>query len=497
MSLDSIPMLRGAVPIVGHGPALSRDRFAILDQAAREQVDVVRMRFLTRDVVLVNSPASVHEVLVSKARAFEKSPVLRAALYPLAGEGLFTSGGALWRRQRRLMAPVFQHAKIDAFANVMVECAEHSSRQWRDGAVIDVAAETTRIAMAVAGRTLFGMDTSGEADTLAQAMTVALHWTDTAARSLPLILQVEARLTMLRIAGQSERLRNALEPLAQRLEAPLLWPSANNRALRSAIALLDERVQRMIDERRRAGAATQDLLSHLLRARDESDGSGMSDKQMRDEILTLFIAGHETTANGLAWSLYSLAREPRLYARARACVDALGGRTPTLADVGRLDFLSCVFKESLRLYPPVYLFGRIAVEDVSVGGHMLPNQTVILISPWTLQRRPDLWPDPLRFDPDRFAAANQARQARDAWIPFSDGPRVCIGQHFAQLEAPLVLASLLQRADFSLLDERPIKPDAAATLRPQGGVKARIRLRSAPGAFAEHEGPVGASGLCH
>jgi cytochrome P450 len=484
MSLDSIPLLSGALPVVGHGPAFARDRFAVLDQIAREQHDVLRLRFLTRDLVLVSSPASVHDVLVTKARAFEKSPMLRGALYPLAGEGLFTSDGALWRRQRRLMAPVFQHAKIDAFADVMVQCAEHNSQRWRDGAVIEVAAETTRIAMAVAGRTLFGIDTSGEADTLAQAMTVALHWIDTAARSLPLLLQIEARLAMLRVAGESEGRRRWLEPLAKQLEAPILWPTANNRTLRSAIALLDERVQRMIDERRLAGATTPDLLSHLLRARDESDGSGMSDKQMRDEILTLFIAGHETTANGLAWSIYSLARDPQLYARARACVDALGGRTPMLADLERLDFLSCVFKEALRLFPPVFIYGRIAIEDVSVGGHLLPKQTIVLVSPWTLQRRPDLWPDPLRFDPDRFSAANQARQARDAWIPFSDGPRICIGQHFAQLEAPLVLASLLQRADFSLLDDNPIPPDSGATLRPQGGVKARIRLRAAPSTFA-------------
>jgi cytochrome P450 len=299
-----------------------------------------------------------------------------------------------------------------------------------------------------------------------------------------LILQVEARLAMLRIAGRSARLRDALEPLAKQLVAPVLLPTANNRALRSAIALLDERVQRMIDERRRAGAGAQDLLSHLIHARDESDGSGMSDKQMRDEILTLFIAGHETTANGLAWALYSLARDPQLYARARASVDALGGRTPRLADLERLDYLSCVFKESLRLFPPVYIYGRIAIEDVCIAGHVLPNQTVILISPWALQRRADLWPDPLRFDPDRFNAANRASRARDAWIPFSDGPRVCIGQHFAQLEAPLVLASLLQRADFSLLDARPIRPDSGATLRPEGGVRARVRLRAAPGASA-------------
>jgi cytochrome P450 len=487
MALDTIPLLSGAVPVVGHGPAFSRDRFALLDRIAREGGDLVRMRFLTRDLVLASSPSAVHDVLVSKARSFEKSPMVRGALYPLAGEGLFTSGGALWRRQRRLMAPVFHHAKIDAFATAMVECAEHSSQGWQDDTVIDVAAETTRIAMAVAGRTLFGIDTSREADTLAQAMTVALHWTDWAARSLPMMLQIELRLGLLGIAGGAGRVRRTLEDVAARLEAPILWPTARNHALRGAIALLDERVQRMIDERRSSrGPAKDDLLSHLLQARDESDGSGMSDKQMRDEILTLFVAGHETTANGLAWALYSLARDPELYARARQVVDALGGRTPTLADLERLEFLSCVFKEALRLYPPVYLFSRIAIEDVSIAGHAIPKYTVILISPWTLQRRPDLWPAPTRFDPDRFAAANEAKLPRDAWIPFSDGPRVCIGQHFAQLEAPLVLASLLQRADFALLDDRVIVPDPAATLRPSGGVQARIRLRQpTPRAFSQ------------
>jgi cytochrome P450 len=478
MSLEAIPLLSGAVPVLGHGPEFSRDRFAVLDKVALERGDMVRMRFLTRDVVLANSAASVHEILVTKARSFEKSPLVRGALYPLAGEGLFTSGGALWRRQRRLMAPVFQHAKIDAFASTMVECAEHNCERWRDDMVIDVAAETTRIAMAVAGRTLFGIDTSDEADTLAQAMTVGLRWTDWAARSLPLVLQIEARLSLLGIAAGTGRARHLLDEIAARLDAPILWPTARNRELRGAIALLDQRVQRMIDERRSSrGPVKDDLLSHLITARDDSDGTGMSDKQMRDEILTLFIAGHETTANGLAWALYSLARDPKLYARARQAVDALGGRAPTLADLERLEFLSCVFKEALRLYPPVYLFSRIAIEDVSVAGYALPKYTILLISPWALQRRSDLWPEATRFDPDRFAAANAAKLPRDAWIPFSDGPRVCIGQHFAQLEAPLVLASLLQRADFALLDDRALVPDMAATLRPSGGVKARIRLR--------------------
>jgi cytochrome P450 len=480
MSLDTIPLLPGAVPIVGHGPEFDRGRFAMLDRVSREVEDLGRVRFMTRDVVIANSPAAIHEVLVSKARSFEKSPVMTAALYPLAGEGLFTSSGALWRRQRRLMAPMFHHTKIDAFASAMVECAEHSTQRWQNDSEIDVAAETTRIAMAVAGRTLFGIDTTGEAESLGDALTTALHWTDLAARSMPMLLQVELRLALLGKASAFAPLRNVIERIAARLQAPILWPSRRNAELRSAIALLDDRVQRMIDERRNSRVSKDDLLSRLLESRDESDGTGMSDKQMRDEILTLFVAGHETTANGLAWSIYLLARDPQLYARARSVVDALDGRTPTLADVEQLDFLSCVFKEALRLYPPVYLFGRISVEDVSIAGHALPKYTVVLISPWALQRRPDVWTDATRFDPDRFAAANQASLPRDAWIPFSDGPRVCIGAHFAKLEAPLVLASLLQRADF-VLDEREVEPDESATLRPRGGVRARIRLRAVRG----------------
>ncbi|HEY2735834.1 MAG TPA: cytochrome P450, partial [Polyangiales bacterium] len=281
MALDSIPKLAGAARIVGHGPAFERDRFGMLDRISREIGDLGRMSFLTRDILVANSPASIHEVLVEKARSFDKSPVVRAALYPLAGEGLFTSAGSLWRRQRRLMAPVFQHAKIDAFAQAMVECAEHSSARWRDDSVIDVAAETTRIAMAVAGRTLFGIDTTGDADALGHAMTVALQWTDVTSRSLAMLLQVELRLALLGGAVSSPRLRSLIDRIAARIEPPILWPSARNFELRRAIALLDDRVQQMIDRRRANPLQSDDLLSRLLQARDENDGSGMSDKQMR------------------------------------------------------------------------------------------------------------------------------------------------------------------------------------------------------------------------
>jgi cytochrome P450 len=481
MEFADIPMLSGGVGLRGHVDEFERDRFAFLDRMGRELPGVGRVRFISRDILVVNSPSAIHEVLVEKARSFEKSPMIRIALYPLVGEGLFTSGGELWRKQRRLMAPVFHHAKIDALAPVMVDCATRVCGGFRDGEQLDVARETTRIAMSVAGRTLFGIDTFEESSALASALTTALEWANGATTSFPLVLQVELRLALLAMGARPAALRRHLERVLTRLEAPILWPTRRNRELRRAIAELDSLVQRMIDDRRAAGSASasDDLLSRLLDAQDEDDGGHMTDKQVRDEILTLFVAGHETTANGLAWSLYLLARHPQVYARARAAVDSLGGRAATLADLDRLEFLGRVFKEALRLYPPVYLFARISCAEVTVGGYRIPERTAVTLSPWIVQRNPELWPDPTRFDPERFTPAAEAARPSDAWIPFSDGPRVCIGAHFAQLEAPLVLATLLQRADFALADDREILPDESSTLRPRGGVPMRIALRSA------------------
>ena len=477
MSLDDIPLMAGARPVIGHGPDLGDDRLKFLARVAREVDGVARLKVITRDLLIVNSPDVLHQVLVSESKSFEKSRLIRLALDPLAGEGLFTAEGPLWRKQRRLMAPVFHPAKIDALAPAMVECAARVCDRWQDGQVLDAANETTHITMAVAGRTLFGMDTFDEADDLGQVLTVALSWANYASSRLAIALQMELQLAVEAAARVPPAWKPAVERLAERLKAPVMWPTSRNRELRKAIAVLDARVQRMIDERRAAANPNPDLLTHLLRARDE-DGSAMDDKQLRDEILTLFIAGHETTANGLAWAMYLLARHPDIYARVRAAVDTLDGRTPTLADLDRLELLTRVFKEALRLYPPVYLFARMSIADVTIGGYRIPKNTVVLISPWALHHRPDVWPDPMRFDPDRFTAQAEAARPRDAWIPFSDGPRVCIGMHFAMIEAPLVLATMLQRADFELAKSGEItETHDAATLRPQGGVPVRIRTR--------------------
>jgi cytochrome P450 len=270
----------------------------------------------------------------------------------------------------------------------------------------------------------------------------------------------------------------SLERVAERFERPVWVPGAEGRRLRAAIQLLDERVQRMIEARRAAPADSggpQDLMARLLSVRDEEQGGArMTDKQVRDEILTLFVAGHETTANGLAWTLYCLCRDPKWYAAVEHEVDALPG-DPTVVDLPRLELALRAFKEALRLYPPVYSDARQAMVATPFAGCDLPEGAIVFYAPYALHRRADLWPDPERFDPDRFLPAEESRRSRYAWIPFGVGPRVCIGMGFALMEAQLVLAKLMRHARFELVGDEV--PEATAALRPRGGMRMRVRLR--------------------
>lgn len=453
-------------------------RVDMLGHFAEERRDLVRMSFVFGSVLLVNHPELVHEVLVSSAKSFEKSPIMRSALHPLAGQGLFTSEGDLWRRQRKLMAPMFQHQALRPFAEPMVACAEQGVRELADGAVVDIARETTRITMAIAGRTLFSVDTFGEADELGAALTVALDWAGTQSASLPLILQARSGIALGKLADRLPAPLGApLEALAQRTIKPILWPTEVNRELKRALAVLERRVATMTAARgdASAGAGPRDLLGLLLAARDD-EGNPMPERQVRDEVLTLFVAGHETTATALAWALMLVAQHPEVYARLRDEVDALPGR-PAFEDLPRLAYATRVFKESMRILPPVYVFGRVSTAPVELGDYLVPKGTVTLISPYALHHRPDVWPTPRRFDPDRFLPEEEAKRHKTAYIPFSAGPRTCIGNYFALMEGPLVLATLLRHADFELLDPRGAQPDPQATLRPRGGIPMRVRLR--------------------
>lgn len=484
-TVDDLPLLTINDRSSDHRGEMDRDPLGFLGRIAREQGDVCAIKLLKR-IVFVNSPELLHELLVEKARSFEKSPVIRGLLRPLAGDGLFTAKNDHWRPHRKLMAPLFQPAALARYADDMTDCALRGTAGWRDGDEVPIARETTRITMAVAGRTLFHAETFDEADELGAALTTALAWVDRQSTSAAYLAQIVAGNYLKQWSPHLPTpVGNAFERAAAWLEVPFAYslplPGREARDLREAAHLLDARMQRLIDERRAAAAAgaprKPDLLTTLLEARYD-DGRPLPDKQLRDEVITLFVAGHETTAAALAWALSFLARDPALLARVHAEVDALSGRVPGMADLPSLPLTLRVFKEALRYYPPVFALARQAIEDTSIGDITIPRGAVALFSAYSLHHRESLWPDPGRFDPDRFLPEAEAARSRNAFIPFGLGPRSCIGNHFALIEGPLVLAVLLQRADFELLAD-PI-PAPQATLRPKGGLPMRVKLRKPP-----------------
>lgn len=477
-SLLDVPEVPGANRL-GHGHLFQKDRLPFLERIG-QTADIARIRFLHRSVIFANEPGSAHEVLVEKARSFEKSPGIRLLLHYVGGRGLFTSEGELWRRQRRLMAPLFQPIAIGKYARQMHEVATRVVSELHEGARIDLARETTRIAMGVVGKALFDSDTFSEADELGAALTTALGWVDSNAASGRLFLHITALDLLDRVGPHvPPSLRERHSQLRELFEEPFALPRARAASHQAAIARLDRKVQAMIDERRRAPGQRDDLLARLLTARDTEDASfvGMTDKQVRDEAVTLFIAGHETTATSLAWSFYLLARHPEWRARVQAEVDALPPGPIEFAQAAKLDVTLRVFKEAMRLYPPVEVLARRSLEPVRIGGVDLPERSIVFVSPWIVHRHAPTWPEPERFDPDRFLPENEAKRPRSAWLPFGAGPRVCIGNHFAMLEGPIVMATLMRAARFEIDENRVIQPETFATLRPKGGVPAVVRLR--------------------
>ena len=445
------PTMRELVRGFSNLLAYRNDRLAMLQRLGRECGDIGVYRFGPWAGVMVNAADYVRAVLVEHADAFQKLPSM-AFLRPLLGNGLLLSEGDFWRRQRKLIAPAFQHRRVATYADMIASYAEQAQQGWADGATIDMAHEMMRLTLRVVGKALFNAEVLSEADEVGAALTIALQYVDQQTSTL--------------------------------FPTPLHWPTPANRRNRAAIARLDATIHRIIRERRAAlrhpsaegqPERNSDLLAMLLLAQDE-DGSTMTDAQVRDEAMTLFLAGHETTANALAWAWYLLAQHPHLYARLRAELEqVLAGRTPTFADLPNLPYTLQVLKEAMRLYPPAYLFGRYAVRAVDLEGYRLPAGTWVIISPYALQRRSDYFPDPERFDPDRFAPEAEQRIPRYAYIPFGGGPRICIGNHFALMEGQLILATLGQRVTFELAERRRVEPEPLITLRPRGGIRMRAR----------------------
>jgi cytochrome P450 len=420
---------------------MQRDPIPFFTRLAREHGDAVQFRIGPQVLVLFNHPDLVREVLVTQHRAFHKSRVMQRAKVIL-GEGLLTSEEELHKRQRRLAQPAFHRDRIARYAAVMVERAAAMGDAWRDGETLDIHQEMMRLTLSVVAKTLFDAEVEGEADEIGGALTSLIDL-------FPLLM-------------------NPFATYLQKLPIP------STLRFRAAVRRLDRTIYGIIEERRRSSEDRGDLLSMLLLAQDlEGDGGGMSDLQVRDEAMTLFLAGHETTANALAWTWYLLAQHPDV---AREVRRVAGDRLPTAEDYPRLQYLEMVLAESMRLYPPAWSLSRLAIQDVDVGGWRVPRGAVVILSQAVMHRDPRFWSDPDRFDPLRFTAEAKASRPKFAYFPFGAGPRICIGEGFAWMEGVLMLATLAQRWSVELVS-RDVTPRASITLRPRGGIRVRL-LRS-------------------
>lgn len=435
-----------AYPILGNLPEYQKDRLALLQQMAR-QGDVYGLHFGPYPAILFNKPEHVHSILVEHAYDFDKGDAIHNVFRPVIGDGIFSSEGDFHRHQRKLMAPPFQPRHIISYADTMGYYGEQIQQDWTDGSVIDVNKQMTSVTMSIIGKTLFDADVFTETDELGAAMTVV-----------------------------TEYVSHALSIL---LPPPYNWPLPRNRRTHRAIAVLRQRIQGFIDERRTHPTDRNDFLSILLQARDE-DGQPMSDEQLMAECLTLFGAGHETTATALSWVWYLLCQHPESYQHVQQEVDSvLQGRIPTYEDLARLPYCLQVFKEAMRIYPPAYATSRRALHDVEIDGYLVPKNYIVLLSPYTLHRREESFPQPEQFDPERFSPEREKQLPRYAYLPFGAGPRICIGNHFALMEGHLLLATLAQRVRFSLVPGQHIEPDPVhhLTLRPSGAVNVTVSRR--------------------
>jgi cytochrome P450 len=398
---------------------------------------------------VISSADMAHEVLFEQADAFVKGYGLSYFARPLLGNGLLTSETDFHRRQRRMMAPAFVHKRITEYATVIAARTEASQAGWVDGQEVDFSAAMMRLTLEIVGATLFGAEVGPEAEEIHEALTAAMA--------------------------------HAMRGLQSFIPIPPTWPTPANRRGLAAIARLDRTVYRLIEERRKGGVDRGDFLSMLLLAQDEDDGSVMTDKQVRDEAMNIFLAGHETTANALAWTFYLLAQHPAVRERLEREVDAaLGGRTPTLADLAKLPYALQVLKESMRLYPPAFVLARRAVRDVTVGGHRIRKNDLAIVNIIGMHRRAEYFPEPLRFDPDRFTPEAEKAIKKHAYLPFGAGPRICIGNHFALMEGHLAVATLAQRVRLELAPgSRRVQMEPMITLRPKGGVAVRVQRRKA------------------
>jgi cytochrome P450 len=426
--------------------AMHRDRFGFISRLAREYGDLVYFKVGSQPVFLLNHPDYIRDVLVTHNKNFMKGEGLQRAKR-LLGEGLLTSEGEFHLRQRRLSQPAFHRQQIASYAATMVEYAARMRDGWKEGETREVAREMMRLTLAIAGKTFFDAEVESEADEIGDALSTAMSLFNSI--SIP------------------------FSHLLEKLPLPAV------RRFQKARERLDATIFRMIDERRRNGGDRGDLLSMLIQARDEEgDGTGMTDVQLRDEMMTVFLAGHETTANALTWTWYLLSQNPEVEAKLRREIDeVLQGRLPAAEDYPKLSYAEMVFAESMRLYPPAWIIGRRALNDYQINGYFIPARSILLMSQYLMHRNEKYFADPLKFDPERWRPEARESRPKFTYFPFGGGPRVCIGEHFAWMEGVLVIATVAQRWKLRLAEGHPVEPQPIVTLRPKYGMKMIVGRR--------------------
>ena len=448
MSVQTMPAASGALPRLnersplGSAGAARKDVVGLLERAARECGDIAALRFAYRPVVFVNTPEMVHTVLVERAAEYSKGDLLLRVFRRLFGNGLTVNQGEWHRRQREMMAPIFTPRAVARWADLMVTLTDRAQESWADGAAINVHESMGRLTMEIAGLALFGTPFA-DGDALRAAVAALGDW--------------------------------GMYTMTSPFAPPLGVPTPLNRRARKALDEVHRQLGGMVAGRSADGDGDE-ILACLLRARDR-DGQPMSRSQIYDHMRTLFAGSIESTTDALTWTFYLLDRHPDVQVRLQTEADALDGRLPTSADLPKLPYALQVYKEALRLYPPASVLTRATRVDTEIGGYPVRKGTLVLISPYLLHRRADVFPEPERFDPERFTPENERRLPRGAYVPFGAGIRGCIGNHFALMEGQLVLTALTQKVRLELLPEQPVIPELKINLRPRGGLVARVRRR--------------------
>ena len=442
---DGMPVRRGW-PVLGLLPQLRRDVLGVLEAAGREQGDLVRLALPgRRPVFLLGSPGHVRHVLQDNHGNYRRAP-FHDKLKPVLGEGLVTSDGDLWRRQRRLVQPAFATGRVRSFVPIMAEAAINLARRWREaaatGTAVDVDAGMSDLALRIIGRAMFG-DPGGHGE-----------------------IGPAVRVVQERIAARFWAL----------VGLPDFLPTPANLRFRHALAVLDAAVGRIIATRQHAAGQGDDLLGRLLSARNPETGAGMTRRQVRDEVMTMFLAGHETSAAGLTWTWFLLARHPEMAERVQAeAAGVLAGRdAPEQGDLDRLPLTRAAVQEALRLYPPVPWFARLAAGPDRIGGHEVPAGSILLVSPYVVQRDPRHWPAPETFEPGRFLGSGPTQRPAYSYFPFGGGPRACVGQHFAMTEMLVVVAALAARFRLTVAAHSPVRARTLVTLRPAGDLPMKM-----------------------